>query len=164
MNNPTDQNRMQTVGLEEAREKLRHLFAEAGLEFREPWTSAEAAKILRTLGYQAPNAIIGELTRKSYVGIENPKAIDAAEMFAVLIAMESRKRWAPYPNARHDVKKSQARLAVEKLQAEGTDEPINDLDRYTTEDLLLSICNADARWLRENLFEALRLKLLGSEE
>lgn len=134
-----------------------------GLPRKDVYTVAEAAELARRLGYACTPGTVLEFQRKRYLS-DPGETWEAAHVFCLISALESRRRWLPTPCPQHDAKKSAARLEVERLVAEGVEMPVADLDSHTIEDLLLQLCQNDHRQIREALYEALRLKLAGFEE
>lgn len=152
-----DQTRVVRVDPEHAERFVGELAAHVGLPERESWTPAEAADLLRRLEYECTPATIGEFIRKGYFGPENDQALSPTDVFCLVQAMDSRRRWKATPS-RHDPKKSGARLLLERQRAEGL-EVFHDLDEFTLEDLLLRLVGTTDHATREVLYEGIVAKL-----
>ena len=126
-----------------------------------PTGTSDVCELLDRLGYQCTPGTLAEFVRKGYVS--EPAEWDAVSVYCLMAALELRRRWKRTPCPQHDHKKTGARLFVERSLAEGGP-GVNDLDRYSVEDLLLQLTQTGDRPTRECLFEALTLKLSGFEE
>lgn len=127
-----------------------------------PTTAGEVVAFLERCDYLVTARTLSEFAEKHYVSDPGDQW-DAVAVYCLMAALESRRRWKPAPS-RHDHKKTGISLQIEAARAAGVAEPINDLDRYTVEDLLLQLTQCDHRATRECLYEALREKLRGYEE
>lgn len=127
-----------------------------------PTTPGEAVELARACGYDCTPGTVAEFVRKGYVSDPGGVA-DAVWVYCFIAALEARRRWKPTPCV-HDPKKSGTRLLIEQMRNAGVAEPLNDIDRYTVEDLLLQLTNCDNRAVREALYEAVKAKLQGFEE
>lgn len=135
-----------------------------GLPSPDTWSPEEASVLLGRLDYECPPAVILEFARKGYIcPPENDRALTAVDLYGLMCALESRRRWKATPS-RHDVKKSGFRLQLETLIRNGVNPPVHDLDEHSIEDLLLRLVACDERMMRESLYETIKLKLAGFEE
>jgi hypothetical protein len=134
----------------------------AGMPMQDEFDRDGVAALLRSCGYDCTPGVVAEFVRKSY--ISEPEVWTAPYVHALTAALECRRRWLPTPNVYHDPKKSAQRLEIERLQNEGVNPPIDDLDQHTVEDLLIQLVQHDQRHVREALYECLRFKLDGFEE
>ncbi|HVK14432.1 MAG TPA: hypothetical protein VM597_37180 [Gemmataceae bacterium] len=157
-----DQSRAVTIDPVKAEEVVTHLCERAGRPVQDQFTPAEVAGLLSAVGYVVTQGTLAEFVRKRYVSDPGDQW-SPVNIYCLAAALESRRRWAPAPGP-HDLKKTGIRLELERLQADGVNPPIVDLDRYTLEDLLLQMAQSDNRMEREALYETLRLKLDGFEE
>lgn len=141
-----------------------NIAALAGLDAAESYTARQVVQMMRAAGYACTLNTLREFISKRYISPPTDMdAWDSVYVWTLANALESRRRWQPTPNPRHDVKKSVARLEIERQVAAG--EPaIADIDQYTVEDLLIQLVNCDQRGIREALYEAVKLKLDGLEE
>jgi hypothetical protein len=157
-----DQTRQVQVDPERARQVVSDLALSAGMVAQDAYAPDEVVALLAALDYDATPNTLAEFQRKRYVpAVEGDWS--PVDVYCLLAALESRRRWRPAPS-RHDPKKSGARLEIERLQREGVNPPVVDLDGYSVEDLLLQMVGSDNRAERECLLEVLRLKLAGYEE
>jgi hypothetical protein len=157
-----DETRAVRIDPEHAERVVADFAEHVGLPALETYTPADAAELVSRHDYVCTPGTISEFIRKGYFGPQDPDALTPVEVYCLLGALESRRRWKPTPS-RHDAKKSGARLAIEQTEMQGAS-AINDLDQHTVEDLLLQLTGCDNRAVRECLYEALRLKLEGFEE
>lgn len=158
-----DHTRQVPINAERATELVRIGCEEHGLEFRDVFTPAQVAELAQALHYVCTPGTVAEFVRKRYFSAADPRELTATEVFCLIGALESRRRWKQAPS-RHDAKKSGARLLIEQCQAAGAPSPIADIDNYTTEDLLVRLVQCHHAATREGLYEAVRLKLEGFEE
>src|SRR5262245_56374046 len=154
--------RIMQVDPEHAGRVVGEIAEQLGLPRADSYTPAEAADCAHRMEYACTPAAVAEFVRKRY--ISDPGEVwEPVHVYCLLGALESRRRWQPTP-CKHDLKKSGVRLEVERLRAQGVNEPIAELDRASIEDLLLQLVQCDYRATRECLYEALNLKLAGFEE
>lgn len=124
----------------------------------------DVAALLRACGYDCTPGVVAEFIRKGYVSEPPDDSWTPPYVHALCASLECRRRWLPTPNAFHDAKKSAQRIEIERMVADGIEEPVADLDRHSIEDLLIQLTQSESRMHREALHECLRLKLRGFEE
>lgn len=156
----SDQTRIVSVDPAHAERVVADFAASVGLAV--PTNAAEVVELLDRLDYDCTPRTLEQFIERGYIS-DPGDCWDCVAVYCLLGGLESRRRWKPTPS-KHDLKKSGARLEIEKLQAEGIDPPVVDLDRTTVEDLLIQLTQCDQRAIREVIFEALKLKLAGYEE
>src|SRR5262245_25216648 len=131
----SEQTRRREIDPETARAVIEEWCSDAGVSFSDHMPAAAVLALLKALQYDACGDTIAEFRRKGYASIADSAYLTPVEVLALIQALDGRRRWRAAPSA-HDVKKSAARLAIERCKAEGEDAFV-DLSRYSVEDLLL---------------------------
>ncbi|MBB01566.1 MAG: hypothetical protein CMJ47_02860 [Planctomyces sp.] len=107
----------------------------------------EKIHIYLAAGYITPPAIVAgkrSWTLKDFIELQ--------------VALEMRRQWRAFSKF-HDPKKSHWQLEKERAEAAGDQKFFSDIDRYSVEDLILYLTQADERYVREAIGLALKTKL-----
>ena len=127
------------------------------LPFRETWTLAEAAELLRAADFDVVPGTLLRFIDRGYISAPRTGQWSVINIHCAVAACESRRRWLPAPS-RHDAKKSLARMQVEMACVEGV-EVFHDLHAFSLEDLLIQLTTCPHSQTREIVYEAIRAKL-----
>ena len=128
-----------------------------------PLQNREVVEVLRAIDYELSVATIGEFLDAGYLAPPANRSgrfyWTATDIMHFAMALEARERWQKFSPI-HDCKKSAARRGRELAEQNGQAESVfSDIERYTLEDLILYLCRADDRRVRDQIREAVLIKL-----
>ncbi len=150
--------RVVAVDPEVSRRLVNGFCAFTATEPREHFSRDEVVELLRGVGFAVVPDTLREFTAKGYCTEPPSGRWEAIHVHALAAALDSRRRWLPGPNQLHDAKKSPTRRDLELAKAAGV--PVfTDLEKFTLEDMLITLAECDNRMQREFVYEAVRAKL-----
>ena len=154
-------------GLEaQAQERLAEWWRRADRPPFYPASTDDVVELMRALEYEATVKTVVEFIDKGYIPppVERDGRLKwaAADITAFAVALEFRRRWQKFSPI-HNPKKSSSQRGREIAESQGIAAGVfHDLDRFTEEDLLLLMVEADDRNIREAFMTALQCKREGN--
>jgi hypothetical protein len=139
------------------------LCQQAGVEFKETFSTREVVELLDKLEYRIDTATVARFCRLKYIGQVVDATFNHEQVHRLLAALEVRRYWQPGSRV-HQGKFSAAEQEYHKFG--GDPGYLRELSIHSLEDLLLMLVAENNRQLRECLLVSIKHKLreLGTEE